>query len=631
MLIFSCIFNCVGVCPVKCNYANCSNGSNAAPTNCSNGSNAAPTNCSNSIVEDCAQKMATTVLGHAPGQCPGGDCNGVDIGSFHECPAWFIGNHTKCTCGQSAGGIVHCNQSRLEIMLLVCNCMTHDEKQAKTFVGPCSYSCYHQGSLTMSSYSGYRHFYNVLKKEIGKEICGPLNRQGMLCGQCKEGYVPPVYSYDLRCVKCSSGNNNWVKYTIAAFLPLTVFYFFIVAFRVSATAPSMNAFVQVSQAIATPALVRIIMFSLELHTEYTHPITSWMIRSLLAIYGIWNLDFFRTIIPPQSICLPVNTLEAIAIDYIAAIYPLVLICITYIFIELHDHNCRLIVLVWKPFHWCLARFRRQWNMKTSIVDAFATFFLLSYVKLLSISFDLLVPTRLYNINGTRVSTYQYLYYDATIEIFGKKHLYYAIVAIVVLVVFVGLPLLLLLLYPLRCFQRCLGFCRLNRQMLRIFIEVFQGSYKDGTNGTRDCRYFAALYLVIRILLFIFYALTLSGYFYCLAALSLTTLAILVTLAQPHKQTIHNKVDTVLILILAMWFYSLSAVDLAAYQDPKLMTPTLVIVVILILLPLLYVIGLILYWFYKQMSCLHRVAVLSNTLPHRVARPEEYTALLPHFD
>ena len=40
-------------------------------------------------------------------------------------------------------------------------------------------------------------------------------------------------------------------------------------------------------------------------------------------------------------------------------------------------------------------------------------------------------------------------------------------------------------------------------MIRTFMEVFIGSYKDGTDGDRDYRLTAALYLFGRIMLGIF--------------------------------------------------------------------------------------------------------------------------------
>ena len=120
------------------------------------------------------------------------------------------------------------------------------------------------------------------------------------------------------------------------------------------------------------------------------------------------------------------------IEYSIAFYPLALIIVAYRLIELHAHNFRVIVWIWRPFHRCFARFRQQWNIRTSIVDAFATFLLLSNNKLLNVSFDLLTPTLVYNVNETVVGIY--LYYDASIEYFGtKKHLPYAILTVFVVI------------------------------------------------------------------------------------------------------------------------------------------------------------------------------------------------------
>ena len=89
------------------------------------------------------------------------------------------------------------------------------------------------------------------------------------------------------------------------------------------------------------------------------------------------------------------------------------------------------------------------------------------VKLLSVSFDLLVPTHMYHVNGSLVGTY--LYYDTTIEYFGDKHLPYAVLALFTMPVFILFPILLLVLYPMRFFQQCLGCCRASRHALHIFI------------------------------------------------------------------------------------------------------------------------------------------------------------------
>ena len=66
---------------------------------------------------------------------------------------------------------------------------------------------------------------------------------------------------------------------------------------------------------------------------------------------------------------------------------------------------------------------------------------------------------------------------------------FAVLAISVLLVFVLSPTLILLLYPMRSFQRYLGYCtRIRWQFLHTFANAFQGCYKNGTNGSRDCCY-----------------------------------------------------------------------------------------------------------------------------------------------
>ena len=127
----------------------------------------------------------------------------------------------------------------------------------------------------------------------------------------------------------------------------------------------------------------------------------------------------------------------------------------------------------------------------------ATFILLLYNKILSVSFDLLVFTRPFNSTGKITGIY--LYNDATVVYFGKQHLPYGIMAILFFLVFNILPFLLLLFYPMKCFQSCLNQLKLSHIILHTFVESFMGYYKDGTEpGTKDCRYFAAMFLLLRI-------------------------------------------------------------------------------------------------------------------------------------
>ena len=58
------------------------------------------------------------------------------------------------------------------------------------------------------------------------------NRRGLLCGECKDGYGPAVYSFDMTCANCSS---LWSRYAISLclflqFVPTTLIFLCLVAF-----------------------------------------------------------------------------------------------------------------------------------------------------------------------------------------------------------------------------------------------------------------------------------------------------------------------------------------------------------------------------------------------------------------
>jgi len=274
----------------------------------------------------------------------------------------------------------------------------------------------------------------------------------------------------------------------------------------------LNGFMLAAQMYSVPAQLRYITFS-----AHEYPIRAVGIKVLSLLYGCWNLDFLRAVYPPFCLHSKMTTVQALALDYVLAIYPLALLGVVFVFVELHDCGCRLTLCLWKPFHHFFSHFRRQWDIRTSLVDAFATLLLLSYVKLLSVSIDLLVPTIVYDIHGKPLPN-MYLYYDGSTKYFGREHLPFGITACLVLLIFIIFPLLLLSLYPCHCFQRGLNKLGLRCGTLHIFMDSFQGCYKNGTSGTRDCRYFAGFYLLIRIALMGVYALTHSIIYYPFALL-----------------------------------------------------------------------------------------------------------------
>ena len=326
-----------------------------------------------------------------------------------------------------------------------------------------------------------------------------------------------------------------------AYLPLTIFLCVVIMFRISVTSPAMNVPVLCCQLLSSPAFFIFVL-------QWTRGTHNWYYVTFLStLYGIWNLDFFRSLIPP--ICLPLNTMHIMAMDYLVAIYPLLLLTCFYVLLKAHDKGYRLIVKLSRPFLWCTARLRRQWNVRHSIIDAFATFFLLSYIKLLNVSHYLLTPTSVHNATGSLLG--HFLFYDTTVEYMGPDHRPYVVLAIIVLVVGVLFPLVLLLLYPMQWFQKCLNRCGLNSPGLQMFMQCFQGYYRDRTDGGRECRYFAAVYPAFRIAAYVMYSITLNGTFGLALIVICATVITIIVFVSPYKQPYerYNKLDVAMILPL----------------------------------------------------------------------------------
>ena len=413
--------------------------------------------------------------------------------------------------------------------------MTYDEHTATTEVGPCYFTC---NSRRVS------HGCNVWKvqtnnsHELNQEICGPFQRTGRLCGKCVQNHSLPVYSLYTKCTKClrSEFNFNLLKYLATAFLPLTLFYIVIVVFKISILTGDLVAYVSACQIATSP----ISMGSIYGGRRY------FMFDVLLSFFQVWNLDFFRLQYSPFCIHPDMTTLQVLALDYLVAVYPLFLIFLTYTAVLLHDRYS-IVVKIWRPAYRVFSFIRREWNIRGSLIQAFATFMVLSYVKIFNISFSLLIPVRLKDVNGDVINE-TYLSNDAELVYFGSEHLPYGILAIVMLSVFNVIPTLLLLLYPCGCFQKCLTCCGIRSVTLYTFMDALQGCYRY---QPRDCRYFAGIYLGVRILFLATFVVITDRMIMTIVGVYSALLAVIVTFVKPYKQEQQNKVDMAIFSLCAI--------------------------------------------------------------------------------
>ncbi len=570
----------------------------------------------------------------------------MSLKRFHEdksmeCYPWmyYDQEERQCKCSKIPYRSVLCDAEIRRTSILDCYCMTYDSKTNQTHLGRCVYGCGHKRDTV------YYTLPNSTAK-LNTYSCSEYNRDSTLCGDCLSGFSPVLYSYDLKCINCTGENMtyNWIRYIAIAYVPLTIFFFFVVISNFNGTSPLLKSYITISQGMFTPIALRAFLSVLTKKKDYVEV----SVRVFGCFYGIWNLDYFRTVIPP--ICMTNMThLQVLALDYAIAFYPLVLIMISYILISLHGRDVGIVVWLWRPFHKLFSMFKQNWELEGSIVKAFATFFLLSYLKIISVTFDLLIYTDEFVINESSKEyvTRKALYYDGSTEYFGEEHRPYAILALFI-GFFVGFcPLVFLLIYPMKWFQKCLNALKIQRQGIETFVNCYHGYYKDGTNGTRDYRWFSISYFVLQLILFVLFMISRSIYCYSVGAVAIITLMFLQLALQPYKEEfkVCSITDSLLLLDAGCAFIMAVASDEADIKSVSFSPFSYGCVAILTLLPLVYFATVVIWWLLikkglkdlckrkliqfraKQETSVCSV-VESNHFPHRLENPAHYCNSTP---
>ena len=534
------------------------------------------------------------------------------------CPTWLFPSSEdgkECECGPEYKKAIHCHYQS-NSTLKIGYCMTYNETSKLTFVGQCPYNTKAESTL-----------FNPLPEnvlQLNEQMCGHLNRTGLLCSQCQQGLGPAVFSPYRECVECMDEPYGWILFFFLATFPQTILCLFVIIFRINAASPALNGFVLAAQLITN--------IYKAIPSNMVNGNHKFLAKFVATCYGFWNLDFFSYVLPPFCINEGMSTLTVIALEYIVALYPIFFTVVVYYCITLHDNGCRVLVCCWRPFRWCFTRFRGSWELKGSVINAFVTFLLLSYSKICSTSFSLMQSLKVSDICG--YSIYR-VYYDMSHEKLSKHHLHYVIPASIVVIVLVCLPALFILFYQNKVFQKCLNFCNFKCVLIHELANICQGCFKNGTSpGTRDYRWFAGLYLLLRIVII---AMTGQRYSPLFLIVVLCIMAVLVATLRPYRIDFYNKLDSVFWMVFTIcssWY-----VYVVAFEDL-----TLEGIKAFFLIPLVYLIGfvawkLITFVGRKCRPLIAKRQKLSSTtdreginteddqLPDRLLQPTEYTPLV----
>ena len=433
--------------------------------------------------------------------------------------------------------------------------------------------------------------------ELDALICGRIHRTGILCGRCGDGYGIAVNSETFDCVPCNDTNTavNATYYVLSLYLPLTILFAVIILFKIRLTTGPANAFIIYSQVVSST-------FSLDAERQIPlNTITNNSTDLLMAYtlpYGIFNLEFIENIISPFCLGTHLNTLDVIALNYVVALFPLLMIIIIVLIMKLK--GCFTDLLLKLTRHRTAripSRLQRRWRIGDSLVHAFAAFLLLSYNKFCLISSFLVIYQSFYDENGNKIGPDR-VYFAGNYRTTDQEYiLKYSLPAGIVFATFVAIPPLLLLEYPVKWLEWCISKVECLWRLypvdkVHILLDTFQGCYRN------KMRFFAGLYFLFRLILYVAYILTETWTQQFIQQVACTIFIVLIALCQPYTEEnrIFNYVDmlmfTNLAIVNALSWYLYNF----AQANPGEPLPTLAFVIqyVLVFLPLLYMIAYVLY-------------------------------------
>ena len=478
--------------------------------------------------------------------------------------------------------IIQYSSNGCEASVLRCYCLTPtntsivNSSEVDYVLGQCIEGCFIADR--------YSEYYKVpVSGKWRGSLCAQYNRAGPLCGECVPGHGPAPYSFSIRCFKCPK-TGLWKRallYILIAYGPLTFFLALILVFTVSSNSAPLRGWILVCQITSSS-------FSMRTFTrmaELKH-IDQYSYRILGTFYGVWNLDFFRPLYEPFCLNPRLTTLQALALDILVAAYPLLVIVVLYVLVEMYNQRIRLLVVVWWPFHKLFLRFRQQLDVRTSLVDAFGTFFDLSFVKMFCTIMELMAGTKVWENGNNKPSLHTY--FEGGTHYFGKSHLPFVVIGIFLLLGFYVLPIVLILIYS---FPRCQCFIHHLPRSVRLCIYPFMDNilscYKDGTNGTSNCRYFAVVYHILRMTALSTVVWTKSLLAFPFAAVAVIITILLVALIRPYKSALYNSLDIFFLVCLSLGLLGNTAFSLGHVEDPEDNFVSLIVIYFSCTPPLLY--------------------------------------------
>ena len=455
---------------------------------------------------------------------------------------------------------------------------------------------------------------------VDRYMCGPA-RSGILCAECTSGHSVFYHSKQFECKSNRLCKIGWLLYILSELCPLTLMFVTIIVFNISFTSGALNGFIFFAQVVDSLALN-----AYDISGVYSPPSATGLTKVYEFIYRIFNLDFFN--IGSLSFCLweGATTLDMLAFKLVSIFYGLLLILLTIFFIKKCDYRLRLL---------------KKSKMESYIIHGLAAFLVSCYVQCAQISFRILNPIYLEGV-GVHDWNLKLVQYSGNIRYFSLDHLPYALPALLVICTIIALPPLFLIWYPAG--RKLLSKCHLNElkgvqfvekilmiDRMKPLLDSFQSSFKD------NCRYFAGLYFLYRVLALTTFTLARTlPQFYIAVEIELVIIIAFHAAVQPYQKSWHNIVDAFIfsdlavINALSIYIY-IKATDLNQASQESI-SVAIVVRLLLIYLPLVYAASYLIMLAIHHLRLRFKGGWLSRSregtftdseLPARMLHPDEY--------
>ena len=229
-------------------------------------------------------------------------------------------------------GLITCDKKF--VYIIQGNCLTWNNSTSRAEVNSCLFSTlWDFKHICVDNMTLYHVSINISGDILNHVTCGGYNRKGAQCRQCINGYGPALFSDGVSCADCSKHKHLWILNLLLQLLIVTLMYIIFIPLQISAASSPHNIIIMYIQLTAMT-----LKLDGALHLKLVCLTGETFTKILITILDIWNLEFFRMIIPPLCINASFKAINTLLFDYIIAVYPLIFTAFIYLCIEAQQNH-----------------------------------------------------------------------------------------------------------------------------------------------------------------------------------------------------------------------------------------------------------------------------------------------------